>query len=239
MSDLRLPPLFHGQSTQGADPFSAVCHQARVGCDAGLVAYDLRPDVLRAAVVFAPEVSLQNAAIMLPLCGVGFQNALGALAPPEVSVHLDWVGAVRINGAVAGQLCMAASTRDPAQLPDWLVVGLTLALWPTAQETGLTPDVTALFSEGCADVQAPDLLEAWVRHTLVWINRWSDEGPRPVQTEWRGLAHGLNAPAEVAGRKGTFIGIDENLGMILQSDTGTTIIPLTDLLTTDLPREAP
>ncbi|WP_227268583.1 biotin/lipoate--protein ligase family protein [Roseobacter weihaiensis] len=239
MSHLSLPPLFHGQPTDGADPFAAACRQARAGCDAGLMTYDLRPDILRAAVVFAPDVPLREAAIMLPLCGIGFQNALGALAPPEVSVHLDWAGPLRINGAVAGRLCMAAAPRDPAQTPDWLVVSLTLALWPAAEETGLTPDVTALFSEGCADVQAPDLLEAWVRHTLVWINRWSDEGPRPIHSEWSGLAHGLKETTEVAGRKGTFTGIDENLGMILQSDSGTTIIPLTDLLTTDLQREAP
>ena len=60
----------------------------------------------------------------LPACAVGFQNALGALAPPEVAVHLDWAGGVRVNGAHCGRLRAAADTRDPLAVPGWLVVGL-------------------------------------------------------------------------------------------------------------------
>ncbi len=231
MSTLSLPPLFTEIASAGEDPFVLACKQAQSGCDAGLVVYDLRPDVLRAAMVFAPEVPLQEAAVMLPVCGVGFQNALGALAPPEVSVHLVWDGNIRLNGAVAGTLKMAAMPPALLEEPDWLVIGLELALWPASDETGLTPDVTALFSEGCSDVEAPALLEAWVRHSLVWINRWLDEGPRPLHREWSGLVHGLNEAACQGDHAGTFVGVDENFGMILQTDTNTTIIPLTDLLT--------
>ncbi|MEM9576659.1 MAG: DUF4444 domain-containing protein [Pseudomonadota bacterium] len=231
MSSLTFPPLFTGMASAGEDPFALACRSAQEGCDAGLVIYDLRPDVLRAAMVFAPEVSLREAAIMLPVCGVGFQNALGALAPPEVSVHLEWGGNIRLNGAVAGTMKMAAMPRGLEDVPDWLVIGLELALWHGSDETGLTPDVTALFSEGCADVEAPALLEAWVRHSLVWINRWLDEGPRPLHREWSGLVHGLKEQAAQGQHSGTFVGVDENFGMILQADNNTTIIPLTDLLT--------
>lgn len=230
MSGLSFPPLFHGMATAGADPFAVACHEASAGCDAGLVAYDLRPVMLRAAIVFAPEVPLREAAIVLPICGVGFQNALGALAPPEVSVHLEWSGVLRVNGGRCGRLSMAASPHDPAAEPDWLVVGLALDLWPASEETGHTPDETALFAEGCADVEAPLLLEAWVRHTLVWINRWQEDGVRPVHTEWSGLAHGLRDVTEVTGKTGTFLGVDETFGMLLQIGDKTTIIPLTDLL---------
>ena len=59
-----------------------------LGCDAGLVVHNISPDTLRAAIVFAPEVTLEEAIVMLPTCGIGFQNALGALAPPAVAVHL-------------------------------------------------------------------------------------------------------------------------------------------------------
>ncbi|MFK7745198.1 MAG: DUF4444 domain-containing protein [Roseobacter sp.] len=231
MSGLQLPPLFEPMATAGEDPFAVACKAAQDGCDAGLVAYDLRPDVLRAAIVFAPEVPLQKATIMLPICGVGFQNALGALAPPEVGVHLQWDGTIRVNGGVCGTLKMAASPRVVDQEPDWLVVGLTLDLWPADEDTGLTPDVTALFNEGCADVEAPLLLEAWVRHTLVWINTWLDDGARPVHMEWKGITHGLSEPAQHGTLNGAFTGVDEDFGMILQHDSGTTIIPLTEILT--------
>jgi biotin-(acetyl-CoA carboxylase) ligase len=231
MTELSLPPLF--QSLQATDeaPFDMACRLAADGCDAGTVTYALRPDILRAAIVFAPEVPLRQAAIMLPICGVGFQNALGALAPPEVSVHLEWTGKIRVNGGVAGSLSMAARPADPDRIPDWLVVGLEIAFWPAEEESGLTPDVTALFVEGCADIEGPALLEAWTRHTLVWINRWLEDGPRAVHSEWTGLAHGLKETATQGDATGSFIGVDENFGMILQFDAGTQIIPLTDILT--------
>ncbi|ABG32431.1 DUF4444 domain-containing protein [Roseobacter denitrificans] len=231
MTALSFPPLFQGQDTRGEDPLRFACARAASGCDAGLVCHDLRADVLRASLVFAPEVPLQKAAIMLPICGIGFQNALGALAPPEIAVHLDWAGGIRINGGTAGGLKMVASPPSPDQIPDWMVVGLELALWPASAETGNTPDVTALISEGCGDVEAPALLEAWVRHTLVWISRWSEDGPRPVHTEWSGLVHGLGEATQMHGLTGVFKGVDEDFGMILQSDDDTRIIPITDILT--------
>lgn len=230
MNALSFPPLFKGEAVTGQDPFETACARAQAGCDAGLVVYQFRPDMLRAAIVFAPEVPLREAAIILPICAIGFQNALGALAPPEVAVHLEWGGNIRVNGGIAGTLRAAAPTTRPEAEPDWLVVALDLAIWPADEETGLTPDVTALFTEGCADVEAPALLEAWTRHSLVWINRWQDEGPRPIHSEWLGLGHGLQDSVTFGSKTGTFAGVDENFGMILQSGKTTAIIPLTDMI---------
>ncbi len=224
------PPLFSGQDSAGQDPFAQACAAATAGCDAGLVVYDLGSDELRAAIVLAPEVPLAAAAIMLPVCGVGFQNALGAIGPPEVSVHLGWHGAIYVNGGRCGGLLMAASHTDPAAEPDWLVIGLTLQLWPKSDDMGLTPDETALYAEGCAEVDAVTLLEAWVRHTLVGINTWSDDGTQTLLREWNGLAHGKGKAITVGNQTGTFLGVDENLCLLLKTDTETVLIPLTDLL---------
>ncbi|MFD2739451.1 DUF4444 domain-containing protein [Sulfitobacter aestuarii] len=224
------PPLFAGRDAHGAYPFALACTEAARGCDAGLVVYDLAPDRLRAALVLAPEVALREAAAMLPLCGVGFQNALGALAPPEVAVHLGWAGELYVNGGHCGRLTLGAATRDPAALPDWLVVGLTLDLWPADDETGLTPELTALYAEGCADVDAMTLLEAWVRHTLVEINAWEEDGPARLHRDWLGLAQGLEKEIEIAGQRGIFTGVDEHFGLLLKTGDKTALIPLTDLL---------
>jgi BirA family biotin operon repressor/biotin-[acetyl-CoA-carboxylase] ligase len=231
MTTLRLPPLFSARNAKGGDPFALACEAAEVGCDAGLVIYDLGAADLRAAIVFAPDVPLGDAAAMLPICGVGFQNALGALAPPEVGVHLGWDGGIYLNGGRAGHFAMAASRPDPDVEPDWLVVALTLSLWPKNDDTGLTPDQTALYSEGCADVAPDQLLEAWVRHTLVGINSWSDGGMAKLHAEWSGLAHALKGEMTVAGQTGTYIGLDENLGLLLKIDQETVLIPLTATLT--------
>lgn len=233
MSDVSFPPLMSGLPVTGSeDPFATACLKAAMGCDAGLVVYNLGADHLSAALVFAPEVPLAQAMAMLPTCGVGFQNALGALAPPEVAVHLTWAGGILINGARCGHFRAMASTIDPKAVPDWLVVGFTLPLWPATDTPGDTPDDTALYAEGCADVEAPALLESWSRHTLNWITRWEEDGPQPVHTEWRGLAHGLGEEATQGGLTGTFLGIDEDFGMLLREDDTTHLIPLTTLLET-------
>ena len=226
---LTFPPLMWGEAATD----SALGHAARkaaLGCDAGLVSYLLLADRVEAALVFAPEVPLAEAMTMLPLCGVGFQNALGALAPPEVAVHLSWDGTIRVNGAICGGLRVLSATHDPAEVPDWLVVGWTLPLLPADVETGNTPDQTALFVEGCADVSPPTLVEAWARHTLNWIARWESDGSRPLASEWRGLAHGIGEETTQNGLKGTFLGVDEAFGMLLRDDDTTHLIPLTTLL---------
>lgn len=231
MSDVRFPPLMAGEAVTGAeDPFRTACMKAALGCDAGLVVYNLGASRMRAALVFAPEVTLKAAMAMLPACGVGLQNALGALAPPEVAVHLEWQGGIRVNGARCGGFRVAASDRDPQAVPDWLVVGFELPLWPESDDPGTTPDRTALYAEGCADVAAPDLLESWARHTLNWIARWEDEGVRPLHEAWRGLAEGMGEAVTVFGRTGTFVGVDEHFGLLLRDDATTHLIPATRLL---------
>jgi len=228
---LSFPPLMWGEAANG-DAFDHACQRATLGCDAGLITYNLGAAQMQAALVFAPEVPLSQAMAMLPLCGVGFQNALGALAPPEVAVHLNWAGGILVNGAFCGRFRALASGSDPKAVPDWLVIGFTLPLFPANDRPGDTPDQTALFSEGCADVDPAALLEAWARHTLNWINRWEDDGTRPLHDEWRGLAHGVGEPATQGGLSGTFLGVDEAFGMLLRDDETTHLIPITSLLET-------
>lgn len=231
MSEVSFPPLFSGQEVTGPiDPFDKACVEAVKGCDAGLIVYNLGANLLRAAIVFAPDVPLREAMAMLPVCGVGFQNALGALAPPEVAVHLDWDGGLRINGASCGRMRVAASENDPDAEPLWLVVGLELPLWPESDDPGDTPDQTTLYAEGCAEVDAQRLLESWVKHTLVGINTWADEGPAALHKEWRGLAHGVGEGIEMDGKSGTFLGVDEHFGLLIRDDATTHLIPLTYLL---------
>ena len=228
MTTINLPPLFSALAVN-TDPFDAACAQAQQGCDAGLVTYHLGATNMQAAIVFAPEVPLREAMAILPICGVGFQNAFGALAPPEVGIHLGWDGTIWLNGGRCGALHAACATDDPKAEPDWLVIGLDLCIWPDSEDTGHTPDQTAMMSEGCAEVDVANLLEAWVRHTLVWINRWMDEGTAPVHKEWIGLAHGIN---EAVTDGGTFFGVDEHFGMLVRREADTHMVPLTNLLET-------
>ena len=231
MSEPTFPPLMQGHAVSGAeDPFERAQALAALGCDSGTVVHNVQADRLRAALVFAPEVPLEDAMVMLPLCAVGFQNALGALAPPEVAVHLGWDGGIRVNGAQCGSLNVAAASPDPEAVPDWLVVGLDLPILQTGDAPGENPDKTALYDEGCADVAPDRLLESWTRHTLTWINRWEDEGNAPLHAEWMGLVQGVGEPVERGGRTGTFLGVDERFGMLIRDEDTTHLLPLSRLI---------
>ena len=85
-------------------------------------------------------------------------------------------------------------------------------------------------ASGCSEVDAANLIEAWARHTLNWITRWDGEGVKPVHDEWRGLVHGIGEDIDIDGKVGTFLGVDENFGLLLRTGDETTLIPLTKLL---------
>ncbi len=222
------PPLLHGEAAHA--PHADACARAREGCDAGLILYDLGADALSAAIIFAPETPLSKAMAMLPLCAVAFQNALGAHAPPEIALQLDWDGGLRLNGAACGAFRAESPTRDPDTVPGWLVISFSLPLWPASDNPGETPGETALYGEGCTDLEPTLLLEAWARHSLVWLNRWEEEGNAPLHREWSGLSPEKGTEIAVCGQTGRYIGLDESLGLLLQQGDKTALIPLTDLL---------
>ncbi len=230
------PPLMKGLAAGPANPLSIACEEARRGTDAGLLTWSVAPERLRAALVLAPETALEPAMAGFVACAVGVQNALGALAPPETAVDLEWSGGIRLNGALAGGLSVAAPTRDPAEEPDWLAVGLELALaLPPGREPGEMPDRTALDQEGCGGLDPIRILEAWSRHALVWLNTLDDaQGRADLHREWRGLAWklGETVTVDVDGTRaeGIFVGTDENFGMLLKTDGMTRLIPLSTLI---------
>lgn len=240
--DPSFPPLFQAHPVdESTDPFAKARALAALGCDSGVLVHSIAADRLRAAVVFAPEMPMEQAMQALCACATGFQNAFGTLAPPEVALHLTWDGDILVNGARSGRLRIAASEHDPRVVPDWLVVGLEVWLSPqTKDEPGHTPDLTCLYQEGCAEVSPLELLEGWARHSLVWINGLIEGDSRALHNEWRELLHGVGSQVTqtVSGRQlhGTFLGTDADFAMLLRDGGDTQLIPLSALLSR---KEAP
>jgi biotin-(acetyl-CoA carboxylase) ligase len=227
------PPLLHGRLTRG-EPFAEAVAAASTGCEAGLIVHRSREDAIEAALVLAPDVALSDAAAMLLVAGLGFADAFGALAPPEKALHLDWPGGIRIEGAHAGAIRAAAPPGSDAEIPEWLVIHLHVAVAVAdPREPGARGDVTDLRSEGI-DLAPDDLLAAWARHTLSWIARWEDAGMGLVHRDWVGRAWGLGAERTLATpggtRSGLYQGLDERGGMLLKTDAGTVLVPLTEML---------
>ena len=232
----QFPPLLKGVAVRaGVDPFDKAVADARTGrAGAGDLYWSPDDDTLRAAIVFEPEVPLREAAPILFAVATGLNDCIGALAPPEVGLQHVWPDGIKINGALCGGYRVEASPWDGDAVPDWLVVGLSLAIASHDDDPGRRPDVTALAEEGCGHLSRVRLLESWSRHTLVWVNRWEDDGFRPVFESWLGRADGRGGEVTVATGEGpvsgTFLGLDEHGGLLLKTDGRTHAIPLSAAL---------
>ncbi len=229
------PPLLRGQKVAGdVDAFSKAMAVAATGIDAGLIVWADRAECLDAAIVLAPETRLDAAMAMVPLVMVGLGDAIGALAPPEVAVTWRWPDVIEVNGAACGVVRAGAATRDPEAEPDWLVIGVTLQFTPLLDEPGRMVQVTALHDEGCVEMSPVPVLEAWARHTLVWLNRWSEEGFAPVHESWRGRCPtlGEETTVQIGGEKmtGLFVGITDYGDALLKTEQTSLALPLTGLL---------
>ena len=107
------PPLFSGLAISGQiNPFEKARAEATRGCDAGLVVYNLAANSLEAAIVFAPDVTLEEAMAVLPLCGIGFQT------PWALWRHLRWQFSSS-GPAVCGSMEPAAALYGLQRLP-WI-----------------------------------------------------------------------------------------------------------------------
>ncbi|WP_230374149.1 biotin/lipoate--protein ligase family protein [Pontivivens ytuae] len=217
--DLSLPPLMRARLA--ADPFAEACRAAGEGVEAGLILHAPGPD-LEAALVLAPETPLIEAAGAVLVAGVAFADALGAVAPPEVAVHLDWPYGLRVNGAPVGTLRAAVHGEG---VPDWLVIGLSVRIAQRPGDVGHA-DETTLHDEGCGEVSAPALLESWARNMLWWLHRFEGDGLAPIHAAW--LAKGPEKGAAV--EDGTFVGLDEHGGLLVDTGSGVAGRPLTDRL---------
>ena len=222
------PPLLRGEEVPpGADPLDKAVASALMGCDPGLVTWAARADALSAALVLAPEEPLSTAISIAFAPAIGFVDSLGALGPPEVAIHHVWPGGFKVNGADCGGLRAASSTTDPGTEPDWLVIAIDIPVLPEG-DGGEDPTRTCLFHEGCAEITPVQLLESWSRHSLVWINRWLDDGLAPLHAAWRERAWEMGEA--LPDGSGIFMGLDEHGGMLVKTADATTVRPLTDLL---------
>ena len=226
---LEFPPLLTGVAVPG-DPMLAALESVSREVEPGTVFYGADPDTIQAAIVLAPEEPLGSALRAGFAVTLGLNDALGALAPPEVAVHLVWPDRIKVNGALCGRLLAKASTENAAAEPDWLVLGVKVPLRDAGNdEPGRVARQTTLHEEGCGDISAPDLIEAWGRHMMNWLHIYMTEGFEPLHREWRAKGDGLGEMVDYP-ETGEFLGLDEFGGMILKAGDTTRILPLTTML---------
>lgn len=228
ISDPTFPPLLKGEKVSATiDPFHKAISKASLGADPGTVVYAERDDRLLAAIILAPDMPLKDAMGVCHALMLSASDSLGALGPPELAVHFIWPFGLKINGAKCGHIRCAASTSDPDAVPEWLVVGLDIPfIRPVDIEPGRHPDQTWLHEEGCIELTVPQVIESWVRHSLVWLNTFTDEGYLKIQDHWRAKCDSLGEEVDYPS-EGTFVGTNERGDMLLREAGMTQIHPLT------------
>jgi biotin-(acetyl-CoA carboxylase) ligase len=226
MESPQFPPLLKGEAVpRHTDPFDKAVSRAVAGVDSGTVFYSEAGDILRAALVLAPETPLEDAILAVYVAQIGLAESLGALAPPEVPVHFQWPDRIKVNGAVCGSVRFAADVSDPEAYPAWLVIGIDVPFTSLGVEPGENPNETCLHEEGCVDITSMALLESWSKHTLLWLTYFLDGGFERVHKEWRPRCDSLGEMIEQP-RPGVFVGLDEKGRMLLRRDVMTETLSL-------------
>ena len=178
MHQLTLPPVFRVVKV-AREAFAAARAMALAGGEAGTLviaedAADPAPLLLDLAVVLEPDREAADCYPALPIAMLAMADALAALGPPFKTVGFRWPRLLVLDGAVVGHARLALPEAEPQ--PAWLVVGLELQLRADTAEPGRTPDRTALYEEGFGEVTPPEIVEAFARHLLLWVDRWQEDG---------------------------------------------------------------
>jgi BirA family biotin operon repressor/biotin-[acetyl-CoA-carboxylase] ligase len=176
------------------------------------------------SVIVRPDCALAEAAQFSFVTAVALGDAIGSVASPQIAVNFKWPNDVLLNGRKAAGILLESKGNADQRL-EWLVIGVGANVSSFPPETRLP--ATSLHFEGCPPtVSAVDLLEAFARHLLSWINVWLDEGFAPVREAWLRHAQGLKEEIEVRlpqeTLKGVFVALDAAGALELRLADGTT-----------------
>ena len=162
------------------------------------------------SLVTRPDCALADAAQLSFLTALALGDAVGSVAPPMIEVTYKWPNDVLFNGRKGAGILLESKGSDSGGL-EWLVIGVGVNV--TSFPTEARYPATSLHFEGCpTSVSAVDVLEAFSRHLLTWINGWLDDGFASARQAWLNHAQGLSEEIEVRlpaeTLRGRFEGLD-------------------------------
>ena len=125
-----MPPLLRPMAvTPDLDPFERARRAAAEGAEAGTVLWSIGQESCQAAVLLAPEHSLEASLPIVLVTMLGLGDALGALLPPVVSVTFGWPDRIEVNGGAVGGVRFACAAAECAEaVPAWVVIGFGIAM---------------------------------------------------------------------------------------------------------------
>ncbi len=175
------------------------------------------PGNLYFSLVLRPEAGPDKVGELGFVAALALRDALGTLVPPLTEVRFKWPNDILINGSkVAGILLESSATGR--ETVDWVVLGIGVNVESFPEDTEFP--ATSLAAAGSTDIGPADVLEAFGRCFLAWVNRWLDDGFGPVRASWLNYALGRGEPIEVRLEgetlTGTFEDIDDRGALVLR-----------------------
>jgi BirA family biotin operon repressor/biotin-[acetyl-CoA-carboxylase] ligase len=221
----QLPPLLRAVSVPVGQDVLAKAVALAAGSEVGTVFYSENVDRMEIAVRLAPEVPKSQAGQMLFAMMIGLGDSIGALAPPEVAVTYQLPGYIMLNRGRAGvvRLVLDPAAGDANDVPDWMIVSAVVRL--TASENdhqnwlkNARFEQTTMEEEGGGFISRTRLVESSCRHFLVWVNRWQDDGFRPLYDSWMQRLEESTPIDFEGGEQAEWVGLDENGGALVKLD---------------------
>ena len=232
LSPPQLPPLLRAVEVPIAQDVLSKAVAVASSTDVGTVFYSEDTKSMRIAVHLVPEVPLRMAGQMLFTMMVGLGDAIGALAPPEVAVTYQMPGYILLNRGRAGLVRLSA---DPGagrdEVPDWMIVSAELRMSEFSSPDGEWQmqrgvEHTSLAEEGGGFISRTRLVESSCRHFLAWVNRWTDDGFKPIYDAWMQRLDSQNPISFEGEPEVDWLGLDEDGGALLKRDgSPTSILP--------------
>ncbi len=185
------------------------------------------------SLVLRPECALAEAAQLGFVAALAVGDAIGSVAPPMLEVTYKWPNDVLVHGRkVAGLLLESKTAADGAL--EWLILGAGVNIQSHPGDARF-PATNLIFESVGPEVNEALVLDAFARHFLTWVNRWTEDGFAPVRRAWLSHAHGLGEVIEISLAKetlrGTFRDVDESGALILElPDASQRVVTAGDVL---------
>lgn len=162
---------------------------------------------LHCAIILRPEHGLEECCQLSLLATICAAMAISRQAEPLEEFRYRWPNDITLNqGKVAG---ITLSGKLSGAAVDWMVLALNVNVYDHPHSKGF--DAASMRGEGFQSFDRVQLLEAYTREFLSWINRWSEEGFEPVRKAWLFKGYQEQDPVTIKLRQADVVGVFEEL----------------------------
>jgi hypothetical protein len=171
MPGVLLPPGFAAIACDG-DPMAAAVRQIEAGAAPGTILHAPLARHCRVAIILTPDRPIADTQ-SLALAAQAVHAALAGLAPAGVPIAVK-NNRILVNGAEAATLRLRRPGQNAECVPEWLVLGIDVAVDLGDPDPGHDVLHTCLAEEGFT-CSAAELLAGICRHLLSAIHELTDQ----------------------------------------------------------------